>query len=101
MRVETIRSAETDKGRYYSRRVLDMSMYTREETARELNIGLRTLDRRIATGELKCYRLGAGPRAPVRISEKQLTDYLAACTKKRRRETRREARNIMRQRASG
>ena len=51
-------------------------LLTRLEAARRLRIGLRTLDRRLATGELKCYRLGEGPKAPVRISEEQLQAYL-------------------------
>lgn len=51
-------------------------LLTRSEAARRLRIGLRTLDRRLATGELKCYRLGEGPKAPVRISEEQLQAYL-------------------------
>ena len=53
-----------------------MDLLTRREAAKRLKIGLRTLDRRIAEGDLKCYRLGDGPRAPVRISEEQLREYL-------------------------
>jgi excisionase family DNA binding protein len=53
-----------------------MELMTRKEAAEKLRIGVRTLDRRLATGELKCYRLGDGPRAPVRISEEQLHEYL-------------------------
>lgn len=53
-----------------------MELMTRKEAAEKLRIGVRTLDRRLATGELKCYRLGDGPRAPVRISEEQLREYL-------------------------
>lgn len=51
-------------------------LLTRQEAATRLRIGLRTLDRRIATGEIQCYRLGEGPKAPVRISEEQLEKYL-------------------------
>ena len=51
-------------------------LLTRQEAATRLRIGLRTLDRRIATGEIQCYRLGEGPKAPVRISEAQLEKYL-------------------------
>ena len=76
-----------------------MSMLTREEAARKLRIGLRTLDRRIASGQLKCFRLGNGPRAPVRVSEKQITDYLETCARRRRRGTKREAVDIMQQRS--
>ena len=53
-----------------------MNLLTRQETARKLRIGIRTLDRRLASGELKCYRLGDGLRAPVRISEEQIDIYL-------------------------
>ena len=53
-----------------------MELMTRHEAAHALRIGLRTLDRRLAAGDIKCYRLGEGPRAPVRISEAQLREYL-------------------------
>lgn len=53
-----------------------MELMTRKEAAEKLRIGVRTLDRRLANGQLKCYRLGDGPRAPVRISEEQLHEYL-------------------------
>lgn len=35
-----------------------MRLYTRKETAQIMKIGLRTLDRRLATGQLRCFRLG-------------------------------------------
>lgn len=54
-----------------------MELMTRKEAAARLKIGVRTLDRRLASGDLKCYRLGDGLRAPVRISEEQLREYLA------------------------
>lgn len=59
-----------------------MELMTRKEAAAKLKIGVRTLDRRLASGELKCYRLGDGSRAPVRISEEQLRAFLdyGACT---------------------
>jgi len=57
-------------------RLSKMALLTRQEAAAELKIGLRTLDRRLATGQLKCYRLGSGPRAPIRISVEQLLEYL-------------------------
>jgi excisionase family DNA binding protein len=53
-----------------------MELLTRHEAARRLQLSLRTLDRRIATGDIQVYRLGEGPRAPVRISEEQLAEYL-------------------------
>jgi len=53
-----------------------MELLTRMDAAKKLRIGVRTLDRRLASGELKCYRLGEGPRAPVRISEEQIDSYL-------------------------
>ncbi len=53
-----------------------MELYTRQEAAQYLRIGLRTLDRRIAEGEIECHRYGDGPRAMVRISEEQLQTYL-------------------------
>ena len=56
-----------------------MELFTRKEVAKRLRIGLRTLDRRIADDDIKCHRLGDGPRAPVRISEEQIEEYLEAC----------------------
>ncbi len=53
-----------------------MNLMTRHEVSSLLGIGLRTLDRRLADKELECYHLGDGPKAPVRISEEQLNDYL-------------------------
>lgn len=53
-----------------------MNLMTRQEAAKRLKIGIRTLDRRLATGDIKCYRLGDGPRAPVRISDEQINEYL-------------------------
>ena len=53
-----------------------MELMTRKEAAEKLRIGLRTLDRRLASGEIQCFRLGNGPRAPVRISAAQLDSYL-------------------------
>jgi excisionase family DNA binding protein len=57
---------------------MSMHLMTRKEAAQRLRIGIRTLDRRLASGDLKCYRLGDGPKAPVRISEEQINEYLAA-----------------------
>ncbi len=54
-----------------------MKLYTRKEAADTLRVGLRTLDRWLADGRIQCYRLGAGSKAPVRISEDQLAEYLA------------------------
>lgn len=52
------------------------NLLTRKEAAARLRIGLRTLDRRLATGELQCYRHGDGPRSRIVISEQQLQEYL-------------------------
>lgn len=35
-----------------------MRIYTRKEAAQLMKIGLRMLDRRLATGQLRCFRLG-------------------------------------------
>jgi excisionase family DNA binding protein len=59
-----------------------MTFLTRKEAAQRLRIGLRTLDRRLASGEIKCFRLGAGPKAPVRLSEEQLQEYLNDVSRK-------------------
>lgn len=53
-----------------------MKLMTRHEVAVRLGIAIRTVDRRLADGEIECYHLGDGPKAPVRISEEQLADYV-------------------------
>lgn len=68
-----------------------MRLYTRKETAQIMKIGLRTLDRRIASGEIQCYHLGEGPRAPVRISETQIDAYLEKANSLDRQALHREA----------
>jgi len=55
-----------------------MEYFTREEVAVILKVSMRTVDRRILSGELQCDRLGKGTRAPVRISEEQLTKFREA-----------------------
>ena len=70
-----------------------MELLTRQEAAQKLRIGLRTLDRHIASGELKCYRYGEPPHAPIRISTEQINEFLLGM---RNRETHRaRAREIM------
>lgn len=78
-----------------------MVLLTREEAAERLRIGVRTLDRRLATGELKCYRLGDGPRAPVRISDDQIREYLDAATRIVSEQDRSAARAILQRNAAG
>lgn len=71
-----------------------MRLYTRKEAARLMRMGLRTLDRRIASGDIKCYRLGDGPRAPVRISPAQLEAYLQKTLTSDRSAVRREVTRV-------
>jgi len=71
-------------------------LLTRQEAAERLKIGLRTLDRRLATGDIPCYRLGEGPRPPVRISEEQLAAYLERINSGGHQQVRRSARAIIR-----
>ncbi len=71
-----------------------MKLYTRKEAARALKVGLRTLDRRLATGELECFRLGDGPRAPVRIAGEHIAEYLRRCSGETRESARERARRI-------
>jgi excisionase family DNA binding protein len=72
-----------------------MELYTRNEAARLLRIGVRTIDRRIAEGALQCHRLGDGPRAPVRISAEQLAEYLKDTKREVSEHNRREAEQII------
>lgn len=77
-----------------------MNLLTRSEAARKLGIGMRTLDRRLANGEIECYRLGEGPKAPVRISEEQLTAYLLSCSSEAQQRDMAKARQIIGQNVS-
>ena len=72
-----------------------MQLMTREEAAKELRVGLRTLDRRIASGEIQCYRLGKGLRAPVRISEEHLAKYLQEAQSESPERVQKQARRIV------
>lgn len=78
-----------------------MNLMTRSEAARRLRIGIRTLDRRLASGELKCYRLGDGPKAPVRISEQHIREYLDYATRVVGEADQTLARDIMSRRTPG
>ena len=72
---------------------LEVELLTREEAAKKLRVGLRTLDRRIESGDLKCYRYGEGRHAPVRISLDQINDFLLSMRNTKTYRTR--AREIM------
>jgi len=72
-----------------------MALLTRKPAAKMLQIGLRTLDRRVAAGEIQCYRLGDGHRAPVRISEEQIADYLERTATFPQRQIREQAGKVM------
>ena len=78
-----------------------MELLTRMDVAKKLRIGVRTLDRRLASGELQCYRLGEGPRAPVRISEEQISEYLETATRIVSDQDRSAAREILSQNTAG
>lgn len=53
-----------------------MELLKRQEAAQRLRIGLRTLDRYLASGEIGHYKIGDGPRPLIRISEEQINEYL-------------------------
>ncbi len=72
-----------------------MRLYTRKETAQIMKIGLRTLDRRLATGQLRCFRLGSGPKAPVRVAEEHIAEFLKSCSGQTSETVREQARNII------
>jgi excisionase family DNA binding protein len=72
-----------------------MGLLTRQEAAARLRIGLRTLDRRLAAGDIPCYRFGDGPRPQVRISEKQIAEYLDSASSGDRHEVSRQVHAIM------
>lgn len=52
-------------------------LYTRQETAKYLNVSIRTVDRLIKNGELEVNRIGL---RNVRISETAIKDYLNKST---------------------
>jgi excisionase family DNA binding protein len=53
---------------------------TVEQTARALQISTRSVSELVASGALKHYRLGRGPRASIRVSPEQIAGFLAAST---------------------
>ena len=50
-----------------------MKIYTKKEAAEELKISVRTLERLLASGELRAYKVAG----QIRISDDQISDYLA------------------------
>lgn len=55
----------------------ESKLYTRQETAKYLNVSIRTVDRLIKTGELEVNRIGL---RNVRISEHAIKEYLNQTT---------------------
>ncbi len=53
---------------------MDRLLWNRNEAAKRLGIGLRTIDSLIAAGKLQVIRIGAS----VRITEDALLDFIAA-----------------------
>ena len=51
---------------------------TVHEVAERLRVSPPTVYRRIAAGELPAVRLGAGPRAPLRVDDQELRAWLYA-----------------------
>ena len=72
-----------------------MGLLTRQEAAARLRIGLRTLDRRLAAGDIRCYRFGDGPHPQVRISDEQITEYLDRASSGDRHEVSRQVRAVI------
>ena len=65
------------------------------EVAERLGISIRTVERRVADGELECLRLGEGPKAPVRFRLEHVAAYVYRC-EIRRPSTRETIRSILR-----
>lgn len=51
-------------------------LLTVEQIADQLNLSARTVRRRIDSGELRAFRLGIGPKAPVRVDPAELNHWL-------------------------
>ena len=54
----------------------EITLLTVEETAELLRLSTASVYRRVEEGELRAVRLGAGLRAPIRISSEELHRYL-------------------------
>jgi excisionase family DNA binding protein len=54
----------------------NVKLLTVHQTARRLGVAEETVRRKLKSGELPGLRLGAGPRAPYRIDESELRDWL-------------------------
>jgi excisionase family DNA binding protein len=54
----------------------DSELLTPQQAAREIGASVDSIRRRIWSGELAHYRLGTGPKAPIRVSRGDLTAYL-------------------------
>ena len=72
-----------------------MKLYTRKEAAQVMKIGLRTLDRWLVSGQLACFRLGKGPKAPVRIAEEHIVAFLQSCATQDKERIRAQVRSII------
>jgi excisionase family DNA binding protein len=55
---------------------LQPHLLTVEEAARTLRLAPSSVYRRVEAGELRAARLGAGPKAPMRIPQQELERYL-------------------------
>jgi excisionase family DNA binding protein len=58
-------------------------LLTVDDVAERLGVSRRTVERKIARGELPAFQLG-GPRSPVRVDERELEEWLYSELKKRR-----------------
>ena len=55
-------------------------LLTADEAAKRLKVSRRWVYRRAAAGDLPTVRLGNGPRAPIRVDEVALHEWLRAAS---------------------
>ena len=51
-------------------------LYTVQEVGKILGVCAQTIKRRVKDGKIQAYKLGASENSPLRISEKELENYL-------------------------
>jgi excisionase family DNA binding protein len=72
-----------------------MNLLSRSQAAKFLGISVRTLDRRIADGKIRSYKLGEGLNSSVRIGQEELDAYLAMSILRPAKSLRDEARTLL------
>ena len=51
-------------------------LYTVQEVGEILGVSAQTIKRRVKDGQIQAYKLGGSENSPLRISEKEIENYL-------------------------